>query len=234
LVKHEAAIVRKKVSIIVLVHNGLKYCRITFNSLRKTSDVDYEVIVVDNDSGLLTKAYLLFVSIFGKRISRLCYLNTNTWFSEGNNVGSRLVSKDSDLILFLNSDIKIRHPSWLSKLLDIHEKGISAYGVVGNDHGLPSRADGYCLMIDKELFYKYHLDETFKFWWATSKLQAEVLRDGYSVKAVKRHSHLLFHYGGGSGKAPKKYLELDEKYIREWSKWYKTDKLHIIDSIEVV
>jgi hypothetical protein len=148
-------------------------------------------------------------------------------------VGSRLAAVDSDFILFLNSDIKIRHPLWLRKLLDMHEKGITAYGTVGSDHGLPSRADGYCLMVDKDLFFKYYFDETFKFWWATSKLQAEVLRDGYAVKAVKNHSDILFHYGGGSGNVPKKYLELDEKYSQEWSKWYTTDKLHIVESIKM-
>lgn len=223
----------KKVSIIILVHNGLKYCRITLNSLDKTLNVNYEVIVVDNNSNLLTKAYLLFAFIFGKKISRICYLNTNTWFSEGNNVGSKLAAVDSDFILFLNPDIKIRHSSWLCKLLDMHEKGISAYGVIGNGHGLPERADGYCLLIDKDVFFKYYFDEAFKFWWSTSKLQAEVLRDGYTVKAIKNHRHILFHYGGGCGNVPKEYLELDKRYIQEWSRWYITNKLHIIESIEM-
>lgn len=219
---------RKKVSIIILVHNALKYCKILFNTISKTKDVDYEIVVVDNESSLSTKLYLYFMFL-SKRINRLCFLDKNTFFAGGNNVGAKLASDDATHVLLLNSDIEVRDPLWLSKLLDIHERGATACGFVPGEPW--PRGDGYCFLIDKDLYLKYQLDEEFQWWWAVTKLQAELLRDGFSVQAVDEHDSLVYHFGGKSGQSFRKAkgLELNEEIIRGW---FSGNNVRVIEALE--
>jgi hypothetical protein len=65
------------------------------------------------------------------------------------------------------------------------------------------RADGYCLLVDRDLFIAYGLDENFGWNWAVTKLQAELLKAGHAVRAVQEHDHLLYHFGGKSGEPPR-------------------------------
>lgn len=185
-----------KVSIIIVTFNAVRHCRITLNSLSRTRGVDYEVVVVDNNSRWLTKLYLLWARFRGK-INSLCLLDRNTLFAGGNNIGAGLVSPDATHFVLLNSDVRIMDPLWLRKLVDIHSSGVTSLGVV-EDPVIP-RADGYCFLIDRELYLKYGMDENYKWWWGITKLQAEVLRGGDSVTAVRSHDDLLIHYGGKSG-----------------------------------
>src|SRR5687768_8660515 len=117
------------VSLIVLTHNAARYCVKLFRSLPLTTQVDYEVVVVDNASNAATRVVLWMFSLMG-RINRLCLLDQNTLFAQGNNIGSRIASRRSTHLLLLNSDVEVRHPLWLRKLLDLHKSGASAYGYV--------------------------------------------------------------------------------------------------------
>jgi glycosyltransferase involved in cell wall biosynthesis len=204
-----------KVSIIIPVYNALKYCRILFRSISQTKDVDYELVIVDNNSAIPTKLYLLLL-LHQKRINRLCFLDRNTFFAGGNNIGATLASSDATHLLLLNSDIEIRDPLWLRKLLEVHERGATAYGYV--PEGPWPRADGYCFLIDKDLYLNYRLNEQFQWWWGITKLQSELLRDGFSVKAIDEHDEWVYHFGGKSGKAFRKAkgLQLDEQVVHQW------------------
>lgn len=207
---------KPKVSIIVLCYNAPGYCWKTFSSLRKTQYASYEVIAVDNHSRFRTKL-VLFLSYLLGRIHKLCFLNANTLFAGGNNFGARLAAADSPLLLLLNSDILIKDPLWLDKLTALHERGASAYGYV--EGGAIPRADGYCFMIDKDLYLEYQLDEfKYPWWWSITKLQSQLLTAGHSVKAVSEHDHILLHYGGKSGtehlKKRKDFFE--EPDLHEW------------------
>lgn len=131
-------------------------------------------------------------------IDKLIFEKENTLFAKGNNTASSLCNTNSDYILLLNSDVEIRDKDWLRILLENHKRGATAYGVCdGNPH---TRADGYCFLIDKDLYMKYKLDEQFEWWWSVTKLQAQLLRDGYDVCAIRNHDNLIYHYGGASGK----------------------------------
>lgn len=206
---------KQKVSIVILVHNALKYCKILFNSISKTKDVDYEIIVVDNQSSNATKLYLFFMFI-RKRINRLCFLDENTLFAGGNNIGATLASEDSTHVLLLNSDVEVRDPLWLHKLLKMHRRGATAYGFVPGEPW--PRADGYCFLIDKDLYLKYRLDEEFQWWWAVTKIQAELLREGLSVQAVDEHDSLIYHFGGKSGQSFRKAkgMQLNQEIVQSW------------------
>ena len=204
-----------KISIVVLVHNALRYCRTCLNSLRSTAGIPYEVVVVDNASRLPTRLYLVS-SFLKKKIHRLCLLDRNTYFAEGNNVGAALGAKDTSHVLLMNSDVQIRDPQWLRKLVDVHRPGATAYGYLPGEPW--PRADGYCLLIDRPIFERYRLDEGFQWWWCVTKLQAQLLRDGLSVQAVRHHDDVVYHFGARSGPQPKRAqgMDLDPGAVREW------------------
>lgn len=100
--------------------------------------------------------------------------------------------------------------------------GISAYGAV-ND-GKTTRVDGYCFLIDKDLYDKFKLDENFKWFWSITKLQGEVLEiPNTSVKAYYDHDDIIIHYGGKSGKAFKKVnVNLKEQEVNDLLKKTQT------------
>ena len=94
------------------------------------------------------------------------------------------------------------------------------------------RADGYCFLIDRELFLRYGLDESFPFWWCFAKLQGELLRDGFSVKAIRNHKRILHHYGGKSGQPPKEYKQrngLSKETVKEL---FSNRSVMVLDSLE--
>lgn len=214
------------VSIIMLVHNAYEYTKNTIEKLQMTNG-DYELIVLDNDSEIKTKKLLLKLFNSGK-INKLYFSETNTLFAKGNNIAFNLCDKSSDKVLLLNSDIDIRNKNWLKEMLNHYEKGILSLGVCEKPPYV--RVDGYCFLIDKDLYDKYKLDENFEWWWSITKLQAQILNDGYKVKGVKDHSNLIFHYGGVSGNDFKnsKGMDIEEEKVKNW---FKNRQIDIIEKI---
>ncbi|OHE60256.1 MAG: hypothetical protein A2Z47_05255 [Thermodesulfovibrio sp. RBG_19FT_COMBO_42_12] len=215
----------KKVSIIILVHNAPKYVIKTLSSLKKTKNIVYETIVIDNKSRFFTK-FILFSYFIFKRINRLLFIDENTLFSKGNNIGSKIISNDSTYILLLNSDVKINNPYWLEILLQHHETGSISFGVA-HGNGLPQRADGFCFLIDKEIYIKYQLDEYYEHTWSITKLQAELLKAGYCVKAIRNYSEYITHFGKKSGKIKQKR----KASIEAVATWFNNNEVKIIDKI---
>lgn len=184
-----------KVSILMLTHDAPKYVEITIRSLvNYTRNVQYELIVVDNASRPETKELIQRLSKEGL-ISKVRFLDHNSLFAGGNNIAAQMASSDSTHLLLLNSDIKIRHARWLQNLLETHKHGITSYGICDQ----PLRVDGYCLLIDKEIYLRHMLDEGHQWYWAVTKLQARVLSEGHSVQGFARHEKFLHHFGGKSG-----------------------------------
>ncbi len=216
-----------KVSIIIPVHNALRYARETIITLtEKTRTVAYEVIVVDNGSRLPTKVYLAFAAARGK-IACLVTPRENLYFAKGNNLGASVASADSTHVLLLNSDVRINSGDWLAVLLGHHRGGATAFGYCPDP---PERADGYCFLIDKGLYLKYRLDESFPWWWGMTKLQAQLLRDGYPVLAIKDHEKYLHHYGGKS-KVSMSVLRGSRQYDRdEVIAWFAGRRIAVLDN----
>ena len=206
---------KPRVSILILTHNAPRYVYRTLKSLRLTGHVSYEVIVVDNHSHFWVKVLLLWLQQ-REWVNKLCLLDYNSLFAAGNNIAARLTDPESPYLLLLNSDVEIRHPDWLKVLLENHERGITSYGIV---KGNPiTRVDGYCLLIDKDLYQKHTLDESFQWHWNTTKLQAKILIDGYSVKGFVGHERYIHHFWGKSGNDFKdaKGMDLDQKEAVSW------------------
>ncbi|RLM18709.1 hypothetical protein BIY29_17820 [Brenneria alni] len=198
----------------MLTHNALKYIDISIRSVRKfTQDIEYEIVVLDNDSDDKTKKYLEKCYKNGD-IDKLILLNRNSLFAEGNNIAARHADCRSTHYLLLNSDIEVKSPYWLSHLLDIHEYGITSYGFVPD----PDRVDGYCFLIDSELYKRYQLDQGHQWWWAVTKLQTLILNAGFSVKGYYEHEKYLYHFGGRSGDAFKnaKGMNVSKEEVYSW------------------
>jgi hypothetical protein len=205
------------VSLIVVVHNAFLYTLRMLRTLPRTRGVDYELVVVDNRSRLPTRLLLIAAALFG-RIQRLCLLERNTMFAPGNNIGLGLTSRSARHVLLLNSDVEVRDPDWLARLLAHHQGGATSFGYVETEPC--GRADGYCLLVDRELMIEHGLDEEFEWFWSVTKLQANLLTQGHQVRAIKEHDHLLFHFGGKSGRRKltrtAKGMNLDREEVRGW------------------
>jgi len=157
----------------------------------------------------------------------LCNLESNRFFSKGNNIGVKIAPEESNYILLLNSDVEILNPLWLKKLLDIHKEGITTYGAIVGEK-FPNRGDGYCFLIDRRLYEKYWLDESFPWFWGITKLQSKILSDGYSVKAIRNHENIIKHYGGGSGDAFKKLKNATNIDLQQVNSWFGKNQVTIL------
>lgn len=216
-------------SIIILSYNAPLYTWHTLNTLKNASrGYEYEIIVLDNNSKKCTKIILSKLKEKGL-IDKLIFEKTNTLFAKGNNTASKYCDKSSKYILLLNSDIEVRDKCWLKYLLKNHKRGTTSYGLCENYPHV--RGDGYCILIDKDLYEKYQLDEQFEWWWSVTKLQAQLLNDGYAVTAVKEHETLLHHYGGMSGTAWKnaRGMKIEGEEVK---KWFRSSEVKIIPKLE--
>ena len=216
------------ISILVLVHNSPKLTLKTLWTLKKTENVQYETIVLDNASDLTTKILLKLLFFFGY-IDKLVYSPENTFFAAGNNIASEFANEDTKYYLLLNSDIKIIRKDWLKKLKNNHKYGISSIGIcdIGKKN---ERVDGYCFLIDKDLYDKYKLDENFKWFYGITKLTINILKEpDCTVQGYKDKSNYIKHYWGGSGTDYKKVLNRVSQ--EEMGSWFEGTKKVIISEL---
>lgn len=214
-----------KTSILMLTHNAPEYVEQSIRSVREhTKDVSYELVVVDNGSEGETVSLVTNLHEEGL-IDKLKLLDYNSLFAEGNNIAAKLASSDSSYFLLLNSDIEVKSPDWLSHLLAVHKRGMTSYGLVGdpresdNDpNQLPLRVDGFCLLIDRDLYEKAPLDEAHQWWYAVTKQQARLLQDGWNVQGYVSHGQWLHHFGGKSGTAFKtaRGMNVSQEEVCAW------------------
>lgn len=218
-----------KVSILMLTYNAPRYVKKSIKTLKQnTLGVDYELVVVDNASKNRTKKLLTKLKTKGM-IDKLIFNEKNELFAGGNNIAAKYASSDTDFYLLLNSDVKINNKNWLKRLIDLHPgNGIASYGAVLSE---PIRADGYCLLINKDIYDFHKLDEEFQWWWSVTKLEAEILNEGNKIIAVKDHENYIHHYGGKSGKGFQDALGLypDMNKIKSW---FKDGKVEILDTYQ--
>jgi glycosyltransferase involved in cell wall biosynthesis len=225
----------KIISVLILTHNAPDYVEetiVTLNEITQKEDREsMEIIVLDNASEDLTKEILLKLKE-KNYIDKLHFSNVNTLFAKGNNLASELASKSSKYYLLLNSDIKINHPQWLQNLLKLKEKekcNAISYGVCFE----PVRCDGYCFLIERELYDFYRLDESFEWFWSITKIQAQLLRDGYSLVGIKNHNKYLYHYGGKSGFdfLGAKGMDIQQKEVLSW---YGKKQVKVLDFFKLL
>jgi len=94
---------KKKLSIIIVTYNSLIYIKDLFDSLVKQKNIDFDVIVVDNNS---TDWCLSSIEEYKEKLDIKFIKNTsNTWFAKANNQWMILAQSNwSDAVLLLNHD----------------------------------------------------------------------------------------------------------------------------------
>lgn len=202
------------ISILMLSHNAPDYVAHSVESVRAITDgVDYELVVVDNLSDQPTRELVSRLHDEGA-IDRLKLMDYNSMFAEGNNIAAGLASPRATHFLLLNSDIEVRHPQWLQRLLAVHDRGVTSYGMAPD----PMRCDGYCMLIDADLYRANPLDTTYPWFWSVTRQQAGLLSQGFQVQGYSEHEKWLHHFGGRSGSAWKnaKGVDLTREEVREW------------------
>ena len=152
------------------------------------------------------------------KINKIYFNDKNSFFAGGNNIAAKLADENSTHYLLLNSDVIIKNERWLSTLYDFAVKNDCAAVSYGAVLYPPIRADGYCILIKKDLYDKYLLDENFAFFWGLTKLESQILSENKKIIAFRNHENLLHHVGGGSGKActNAKGMDTDISQVLRW------------------
>jgi GT2 family glycosyltransferase len=121
-----------KTSIIVVAYNQLEYTKKCIESiLTWTKGVEYEIILVDNNSDDGTEEY---ASRLSQQDPRLKYFNTeeNLGWVKGINYGLQQISDNSNFVILSNNDIAITGDGWLTRMLEHFTPLVGAVGPTSN------------------------------------------------------------------------------------------------------
>tara|TARA_B100000287_G_scaffold11522_1_gene11711 strand:+ start:1292 stop:2032 length:741 start_codon:yes stop_codon:yes gene_type:complete len=203
-----------KTAIIIVVYNAYEYVKICFKSLLENIDRHHEIIIIDNNSDKITKDYLL--SLEHHEQIKLIINDDNRLWCPACNQGFDLVSKDTEYVLLLNSDVRINERDWISKMQKpmLSNKEIGLSGVQYNFNPLGptyGALDGCCLMIRKlTLDTVGHFDENYPWNGAPYKFTQEAWNKGFKYYHIKENS-LITHFGKKSRHDNK--VQLKNNYI---------------------
>ncbi len=111
-----------KISLVTLTYNQLETATKPFiNSLYKyTSESDFELVIVDNNSTDGTCDFLKDLQSKRKNV-RVIYNSENLGYSKGNNQGLKIVDESSPYIGLFNNDLLFT-PNWLDNVVAEIEK----------------------------------------------------------------------------------------------------------------
>ena len=151
----------KSVSIIILTYNGVEYTKQFYNSLVNSTNLDYELIIVDNLSTDETKEYIHSISANNKNV-KVIFNEYNLGFPAGVNQG--LQSTNSKYILIANNDIVLTK-GWLERLIEVAESDpkIGIVGPISNEvSGVQKDKEANYKTIDEMLLYAVSVKEKYK------------------------------------------------------------------------
>ena len=156
-------VLRETVSIVILCRNNLEYTKKCIESIRKNTEVSYQLVVVDNGSSDGTCQYLEIVL---KDRDVLIWNPKNIGFSSANNLGARVAS--GEYLCFLNNDCEVGS-GWVRQLLEAAKNsalvGASVFCLqpdframtfkfvgTGKEDNEWSYIEGWCLFLKREIF----------------------------------------------------------------------------------
>ena len=119
----------EKVSILMPVFNQIDFTKKAVESLYQfTDEKDFELIVVDNGSMDGTIEYLMALNKENFYFKKMGF---NAGWCKGLNEGYKLMSPNSDFVLWANNDI-LFEKDWLPKMIAHFRSGVGAVGPTSN------------------------------------------------------------------------------------------------------
>lgn len=138
----------KKLTISLLVYNGEKYLSFCLDSIFKQSSIDWELVIVDNNSrDDSVKVAQSRISDYGHKVKLVCN-EKNIGFAAGHN--KVLKSTESEYVLILNQDV-ILEPDYCAKLVDFLDKHQDVGAAIGKVLRWPRRSRTAGLRGESEL-----------------------------------------------------------------------------------
>lgn len=142
------------VSIIIVHKDRPEYLNICLQSIAVTSfNNNYEIIVVDNNSGKESQDFLKDIEGEVKVVRN----DKNLYWSAACNKGVQAADKNSKYFIFLHCDVVVLNPAWMDLLINVSEAQQS--GFVGVD------TQSYMLGNQKIDFLQDHIILTTKEAW---------------------------------------------------------------------
>lgn len=144
----------EQVSIIIVHKDRPEYLNICLQSVAVTSyNNNYEIIVVDNNSGKDSQAFL--DDIEGE--VKLVRNDKNLYWSAACNKGVQKADKNSKYFIFLHSDVVITNPAWIDLLINVSEsKGAGMVGIDTQSYMMGSQKvefiQEYMMLMTRECF----------------------------------------------------------------------------------
>jgi len=117
----------EQISIIVVHKDSPHYLNLCIQSIAVTSfNNNYEVIIVDNNSGKETQDFLDEIEDESIKIVRN---EKNLYWSAAANRGAAAADKRSKYLVFMHADVSVLYPGWLDNLINVlaHQNA----GIVG-------------------------------------------------------------------------------------------------------
>lgn len=208
-----------EVSVIILNYNYPHNIARLLPSLQKTSDVNYETVVVDNGS---TPDVVNLLESYRDQgiIDTLVLESVNHYYSVGKNIGVRHSDPTSEFILLLDNDTEIFNGLWLRRMIEWAEgvpetllpytwsdlavypkdehRGIISIGGSAHDLTIPGhiRPDGWCCLIRREAWRDMSPD--FPMQMADLEMMAGIVRDGYPCGVLHHFQKYIVHHAHGS------------------------------------
>lgn len=224
-----------QVSIVIVNYNHPEFISKCLQTIHQNTPVPHEVIVVDNASDEHTRSILQHYREINL-IDRLLLEPKNWLFSEGNNIGVRNADPASEYVLLLNSDVAIKDPSWLVRMLqwmngtiqhrptiwDFHPTNpapgpydIISYGW-SHDANVAGRVrpEGWCILYRKQWYREMSQDFPWHYGFEQSVCQA--VRDGARCGVLFNYAPYVVHREGGSYGGPVEINNIGSPDLTAW------------------
>lgn len=238
------------IGVIIVNYNGARWIGECLTALRRTAEVDYRTIVVDNGS---TDQSVAIVTRNFPEVE-LVRAERNLGFCEGNNLGiARALASGCDQIALLNPDTRVE-PEWLRELRDaLEEDGEraiagavqmryeddefnswtkTAFPALLEELRTPGTArrwievdwvEGACLLITRKALEEIGwLDPIFFAFYEEIDLCRRARAHGYQVGLVAR-SRIHHHRGGSWEATPEMKRQRDRRCDRSQFIYVLTD-----------
>lgn len=187
------------VDLIVVTHNSEKDIERFLMSLKQSTGVNFNLIIVDSNSKDKTKERIRGVcgahypSKHGAQKWKLVCLKKNAGYAAACNRGAKercYRNKQGAVMVFLNADMEFPEYGWLEKVCETLEDkkvGIAGAKILGADgvyqpSGLDNWVCGCCIGVRRKVFAELGgFDEFYFFMWEETDLCMTATRKGYKV-----------------------------------------------------